>query len=583
MNELELRNFIGATLIPRRSIAQEISVFNAVIDFIVQSITTGIPSWTNALTFNTNGTGDGTFTTAIDTNGALRFWKTKVDNNINNQPPTSPDIDEDDYWIEVSPSSGSAIKEWASGIYGDGLVIVYFDLNGDGTDPALYLLANATRPYLSASLATEFAAGDWLKISGSVPDATITLKGIMKLYTGVGTNTDGTMTQAAIKTALDLKLDAASYNNRYKGKYTTLAALQSAFPTANAGDYAQVDTGSGSAVKNYNYDVEDGWVIGAPGSGASNTDGLPEGTTNLYFTVARAIAAIPDASNSVKGIVQLDTDANIQSNTNAGRVVTSGNLAAWWTWIKTQAHTFAAKIIFTLAPRFSSMTASKFMAVDASKDLIDAPYQPENPANKDATGGYAGLTLFKINFKNALNTFTSFFTNANTAARTYTFQDRNGTIADDTDLALKANIANTAPTAVSTSGTVTINGVSCTMLTLDCAGKEDSKFHYDGNASPLGIVFANMPVGAYAMLTIERSTSANVLVRFQDRAELLSNTQIINKGKDALAVRGATSGRTVATLAFHRATFTGAQDNQASPVTTNAIVQVKLGEDTELV
>jgi len=56
-------------------------------------------------------------------------------------------------------------------------------------------------------------------------------------------------------------------------------------------------------------------------------------------------------------------------------------------------------------------------------------------ANKDASGGYAGLTLFKINFKNAANTFTSFFTNSNTAARTYTFQDRDGTMADNTDIA----------------------------------------------------------------------------------------------------------------------------------------------------
>lgn len=53
---------------------------------------------------------------------------------------------------------------------------------------------------------------------------------------------------------------------------------------------------------------------------------------------------------------------------------------------------------------------------------------------KDATGGVVGLTLFKINFKNALDTFTSFFTNSNTAARTYTFQDRDGVIADDTDI-----------------------------------------------------------------------------------------------------------------------------------------------------
>jgi hypothetical protein len=60
---------------------------------------------------------------------------------------------------------------------------------------------------------------------------------------------------------------------------------------------------------------------------------------------------------------------------------------------------------------------------------------------KDATGGFVGLTLFKINFKNAANSFTSFLQNTNTAARTYTFQDRDGTIADNTDLALKANLA----------------------------------------------------------------------------------------------------------------------------------------------
>lgn len=71
---------------------------------------------------------------------------------------------------------------------------------------------------------------------------------------------------------------------------------------------------------------------------------------------------------------------------------------------------------------------------------------------RDTSGGAVGLTLFKINFKNALNTFTSFFTNANTAARTYTFQDRDGTIADNTDLAGKAALSGliSQPFAVST-------------------------------------------------------------------------------------------------------------------------------------
>lgn len=66
------------------------------------------------------------------------------------------------------------------------------------------------------------------------------------------------------------------------------------------------------------------------------------------------------------------------------------------------------------------------------KTYFDSLY--EVLTNKDATGGYVGLTLFKINFKNVANTFTSFFTNTNTAARTYTFQDRNGTIIDTTNL-----------------------------------------------------------------------------------------------------------------------------------------------------
>ena len=80
---------------------------------------------------------------------------------------------------------------------------------------------------------------------------------------------------------------------------------------------------------------------------------------------------------------------------------------------------------------------------------LDNIYQ--EVADKDASGGYAGLTLFKINFKNAANTFTSFFTNANTAARTYTFQDRDGTIADNTDItSAKARANHTGTQTAST-------------------------------------------------------------------------------------------------------------------------------------
>ena len=80
----------------------------------------------------------------------------------------------------------------------------------------------------------------------------------------------------------------------------------------------------------------------------------------------------------------------------------------------------ADKAIFTNAggTGLTTKTAAE------SRTLIGS----EATANKDASGGYVGLTLYKINFKNAPNTFTSFFTNANTAARTYTFQDSDDTI-----------------------------------------------------------------------------------------------------------------------------------------------------------
>jgi hypothetical protein len=78
------------------------------------------------------------------------------------------------------------------------------------------------------------------------------------------------------------------------------------------------------------------------------------------------------------------------------------------------------------------------------KTYFDTLY--EKVANKDATGGYAGLSLFKINFKNAANTFTSFLTNANTAARTYTFPDKDITVAglvDINETTVGAAVANT--------------------------------------------------------------------------------------------------------------------------------------------
>lgn len=112
------------------------------------------------------------------------------------------------------------------------------------------------------------------------------------------------------------------------------------------------------------------------------------------------------------------------------------------------------------ANSFRTQTNTNFSNLNTDK---------QETSGKDATGWYAGLTLFKINFKNVANTFTSFFTNSNTASRTYTFQDRNGTIADDTDLATKAALAWSTSQAFSVSQLEVWNA-SDTTITRSSAG-----------------------------------------------------------------------------------------------------------------
>lgn len=139
---------------------------------------------------------------------------------------------------------------------------------------------------------------------------------------------------------------------------------------------------------------------------------------------------VPTSGNNWIGtLVEYDVDGNpskkesvlVTGGSGSSRTITRGQFG-------TTATTFAVDSFLYLNVRSEHMN-------DLYDEVTRLETDKENKSSKDASGGYAGLTLFKINFKNAANTFTSFFTNTNTAARTYTFQDRNGTIADDTDIA----------------------------------------------------------------------------------------------------------------------------------------------------
>jgi hypothetical protein len=93
----------------------------------------------------------------------LRIFQSKIDNNINHQPPSEPDgngIYQDAYWFEVSAAPKSAIQEYQTDkIYIDQeLTILHYS--------GQLIRLDAPRPFLSTNVVQEIEDGKWKVISG---------------------------------------------------------------------------------------------------------------------------------------------------------------------------------------------------------------------------------------------------------------------------------------------------------------------------------------------------------------------------------------------------------------------------------
>jgi len=93
------------------------------------------------------------------------------------------------------------------------------------------------------------------------------------------------------------------------------------------------------------------------------------------------------ATETVSGYVQLATDVETQGGTENTKATTALKLANWWTNVKTLAHTFAAKITFTTAPRFSFTTANQRLEVDSNKDVVSVAKGTADNKNFGTTAG----------------------------------------------------------------------------------------------------------------------------------------------------------------------------------------------------
>lgn len=163
---------------------------------------------------------------------------------------------------------------------------------------------------------------------------------------------------------------------------------------------------------------------------------------------------VSNASETVAGIVEEATQTQLNAGTDTGE--TGAKLFAVPSklpvYIQQSALTIDGLWHFVSAKlRLFNAAKTTFIEFTASPTSSRSQIFPNKngtfqmDADKDISNGIVGLTLLKINFKNVLNSFTSFFTNSNTASRTYTFPDKDGTV-----------MVSPAPRVVTAAGAVTI-------------------------------------------------------------------------------------------------------------------------------
>lgn len=251
----------------------------------------------------------------------------------------------------------------------------------------------------------DYTTAEKTKLSGIAAGATANSTDAVLLARANHTGTQAISTVVNLQTSLDAKVDKVAGQglsdtnftqaektklagldpNHFRGTFTTLAALTSGVTSPVAGDYADVDPGTGTDALRYIYDVNDTkWVGGgastsltaaqvktlyesnadtnaytnaektklsgiATGATANaNTDSLTEGSSNLYFTGARVLAALLTGLSLTTGgaIVSSDsvlvafgkiqkqiTDLTASVATKEG-TITGGTTAQYWNGAK---------------------------------------------------------------------------------------------------------------------------------------------------------------------------------------------------------------------------------------------------------
>lgn len=234
-------------------------------------------------------------------------------------------------------------------------------LNGSGvpvkiTNPTDQKFLGVVLSVSSTSVFRMAIAGYVTGLSGLTPGSIYYATASGTLST---TESDMPVLQAATATTGYLLSSGAGGQSMFKGVFPSSAALISAYPSADPGNYAYVDAGVGSDVQMWIWDDDDTtWKQSGSVSVIAWTD-------TVAGTVERSITA--EAQNIVTRAAAGSSD----SSNDDGRTPSEKGLVEMLLSFLSTAWTWAAKQTFTSDPRFSARTASRYLMTDANKDLAD--------------------------------------------------------------------------------------------------------------------------------------------------------------------------------------------------------------------
>lgn len=206
------------------------------------------------------------------------------------------------------------------------------------------------------------------------------------------------------------KMDKADYVQHYRGVFSSKAALDAAIPSANAGDYADIDSGINFDVIRAVWDVTDNkWVV-AQANIAQNTDQVAEGAANLYFTRLRAInavlteLAVPQNTNPVQStdsILQAIAKLQAQHDYKTTDELTEGVLRLYFT----SSRALASKLTsFVLPTVLSEVTVGDTILQALQKLQYQvSKYAPVAWVGVSTVGNYTSSSDFIKDYNNGFN------------------------------------------------------------------------------------------------------------------------------------------------------------------------------------